>query len=86
MCGFRSEVGPVCTGVPQGSVLCPLLFSIDIYPLDLLLRYFDLSYHFYADDMQIYIHSKPGQFVDVSHLSKCISEIKLWMSYKSKYL
>ncbi len=30
--------------------------------------------------MQIYIHSNPGQDVNISHLSHCLSEIKLWMS------
>ncbi len=40
-----------------------------------MLRSLKLNYHFYTDDMQIYIHSNPGQDVNISHLS----EIKLWM-------
>lgn len=54
MDGFRSVVGPVSTGVPQGSVLGPLLLSIYIYPLSQILRALDLSYYFYADDTDLY--------------------------------
>lgn len=80
MGGFRSEVNVVQSGVPQGSILGPLLFNIYVYPLGQLLRSLGLNFHFYADDTQIYIHFRPNEIVPVNFLSECISKMKEWMT------
>ncbi len=61
-------------------MLCPLLFSMYIFPLGQLLRSLGLKFHFYADDTQIYIHTKPGDTTAIGFLEHSIAEIKKWMS------
>ena len=72
-------------GLPQGSCVGPQLFSYYTHPItDVIKRYSDVKYHFYADDTQLYIcvdPRKPGETDHaISILSNCISEIKNWMS------
>ena len=49
-------------------------------PLGDIVRSHGLSYHFYADDSQLYITFKPiNEIVTISNIEACIIDINNWM-------
>ena len=70
-------------GLPQGSVLGPILFTLYTSPLIDIYREHDVSFQSYADDQQIYLSFSPiqpgGKDKCLQSLGACISHIHLWM-------
>ena len=56
--GYKSSLRSLDSGVPQGSVLGPLLYVLFTSPVADIIESHDLQYHFYADDTQLYITFK----------------------------
>ena len=67
--GICSRFMDVRSGVPQGSVLCPLLFLLFVNNLP---TYVISECKFFADDMKIYLNIRHSNIVDMSSdLSSC---------------
>ena len=77
---LMSKSCPLLYGVPQGSVLGPLLFSLYIQPLSALLKEHDFDFQKYADDTQLFKSASPDHFPQLlTHVEQCISSVKDWM-------
>ena len=77
---FISITKLIFTGVPQGSVIGPLLFLIYIVPLTNIIKsYSPIHYHLYADDILLYTSLSRNSTSNRNDLSLCATEIRAWL-------
>ncbi len=77
--GEESRAHQLVTGVPQGSVLGPLLFSIYTTSLGPIIQAYGISNHCYTDDTQLYLSFWPDDPNIAARISGCLADISAWM-------
>ena len=80
--GAQSPTQKLPYGVPQGSVLGPLLFCAYMSELGDIIRKHNINFHIYTDDTQVHLaftHNDPA--MTLQRLESCTADIKMWMVY-----
>ena len=79
--GTHSDPTELCCGVPQGSVLGPILFILYTQPLTSVILKHPVSHMLYADDEQVYKSFGLNDCLSsILCVEKCVSDVKTWMT------
>ena len=79
--GLLSDAFLLPHGVPQGSVLGPLLFTLYTTPLSHIVSKYNVTHHLYADDTQIYLKiDSQNANSNLLELAHCLDAIQSWMT------
>ena len=74
-----SAFTPVHSGVPQGSVLDPMLLTMYIKPLSAIIDSQSIIRYSFADDKQLQMSAPPDRISELHHsIQSCISDVKAW--------
>jgi len=81
--GTSTTIRHLGVGVPQGSLLGPLLYVLYTSPAADIIRRHNLNFHFYADDSQLFLSLKGAErlFESKLQLDACINDILQWMGF-----
>ena len=79
--GTKSERRTLQRGVPQGSVLGPILFSIYTIELAWILKHLSVKFKMFADDTQLYFIINNVEDT-ITALNSLVCDIKQWMTKK----
>ena len=66
-----SAVAQMCSGVPQGSLLGPNLFTAYVSPIGRLIELYGVRYHKYADNTQLYTALTANPNACIDRLESC---------------
>ena len=79
LCNHCSDFAPVHSGVSQGSVLGPMLFTMYIKPLSAIIDSHSIIHHSFADDLQLQMSAPTDRISELLHsMQLCISDVKAW--------